>query len=195
MSRGQHAAEDSSFGRSAGGAMARGLVLIIVAVLLGVVLLNATDEPFTTADDRSAAGSDRDRDGGAVDDEADDVGGVDDDVTAETTPTTDVAASRPPGEVTVLVANGSGVAGAAARFSEQVAASGYVTAEPANMRGGARAEASVVYYTEGYEAEAAALAATLSPVPVVEALPEPAPVDDLRGATVLLVLGPDLATG
>lgn len=176
--------------------MARGLVLIIVAVLLGVVLLNATDEPFTTVDDRSATGSDRDRDDPAVDEESDDVGGLDDDdVTTDTTATTDASAPRPPGEVTVLVANGSGVAGAAARFTEQVAASGYVTAEPANMRGGARADASVVYYTEGYEAEAAALAATLSPVPVVEPLPEPAPVDDLRGAAVLLVLGPDLATG
>jgi hypothetical protein len=189
VSRGQHAAEDGSFGRSAGGAMARGVILILVAVLLGVVLLNATDEPFTTASDDTGVGAEDDAEE-VVEEEGD---GAEDPV-AETTTTTQPAA-RPPAEVTVLVTNGSGVSGAAAGFTERVSGAGYVTADPSNLRGGERVDASVVYFTEGFEAEAAALAATLSPVPAVAALPEPAPVDDLRGASVLLVLGPDLVPG
>ncbi len=174
--------------------MIRGVVLIVIAVLLGVVLLNATDEPFTTDDGTTAIGGDDDATDAPDDDEEPDDGAVT--TTPSTTPsTTPAAAARPPAEVTVLVANGSGVAGAAATFSEQVGASGYVTAAPANTRGGELVEASVVFYTEGYEAEAAALAGTLSPVPAIAPLPEPAPVDDLRGAAVVLILGPDLATG
>lgn len=192
MSRGQHAADDSSFGRSAGGAMARGVVLIIVAVLIGVVLLNATDEPFTTADDRTDEG------GTAVGD--DDEATIGDSLPeggepTDTTPSTAVAAARPAAEVTVLVANGSGVGGIAGTFTERLATAGYLTAEPTNVAGGGTVPASAVYFTEGFEAEAQALAATLSPVPAVSALPEPAPVADLREAQVLLVVGPDLATG
>jgi hypothetical protein len=52
---------------------------------------------------------------------------------------------------------------------------------------------STVYYADGYEAEAEAVAATLSPQPPVAPMPDPAPVADLRGATVLVVVGPDLA--
>ncbi len=45
MSRGSHAANDGSFGRSASGAMVRGVALIVVAVALGIILLLATDGP------------------------------------------------------------------------------------------------------------------------------------------------------
>lgn len=173
--------------------MVRGVALIVVAVLLGVVLLDATDDEPVDAtaapDDDVTLGTDEE-DGDDEGDGAGDGAGA-----VATTTTTEVPVARPPAEVTVLVANGSGVAGAAGAFTEQIGASGYVTATPTNLTGGGRTDASVVYFTEGFEAEAAALAGTLSPVPVVQALPEPAPVDDLRGAAVLLVVGPDLATG
>lgn len=168
--------------------------MIIVAVLLGVVLLNATDEPFTTTNDRAA---DDGSAAGAKDDGATIGDSLPDDGSDTTVPTdtTVAAVARPPGEVTVLVANGSGVAGSAAEFTERVGTSGYLTADPSNLSSGGTVPASAVYYTDGFEAEAQALAATLSPVPQVAPLPAPAPVDDLRGATVLLVVGPDLATG
>ena len=44
MSPGRHAADDGSFGRSAGGAMLRGALLLAIAVILGVVLLNTFDD-------------------------------------------------------------------------------------------------------------------------------------------------------
>ena len=46
----RHAATDGSFGRSAGGAAARGAGLLAVAVILGVVLLrNGGGDPYSRA--------------------------------------------------------------------------------------------------------------------------------------------------
>lgn len=183
MSRGQHAADDGSFSKSAGGAMARGIMLIVVAVLLGVVLLNATDdpEPFAAASDQ----------------ESDDQGstpttapsGTDGE---ETTSTSAPAAARDPSEVTVYVVNGSGVKGAAGSITERLKGSGYVAADPGNVE---VVDASAVYFVPGYEADAAAIASLLTPPPVVAAMPDPQPVDDLKGAQVLVVVAADLAGG
>lgn len=211
--------------------MARGLILIVVAVLLGVFVLQGTDEPPALAEDETLVGAgtiaedeDEEEDAAAVDrtevgraddeaetpsdDEAartteDEVAGTTEEreepeegETGSTTTTTTTAAGvRPPAEVSVLVANGSGEAGLAGELSDQVGDAGYETAEPSNVREDVTVPASAVYHADGYEAEAAALAATLTPVPPVAPFPDPAPVDDLRGATILLVVGPDLAAG
>lgn len=189
--------------------MLRGILLIVVAVAIGVILLRATDDsPFAT--DEVAAGDDADDDvvedddaqtetegPGAVEGETEGDGGAPS--TTEVAPGAGSSVpdtspvTRPPAEVAVLVANGSGVAGAAARFAEVVGGAGYETAPPANVREDGGVEASVVYFTDGYEDDAAAVAGTLAPVPAVAPLPDPAPVDDLRGASVVLVVGPDLA--
>jgi len=63
---------------------------------------------------------------------------------------------------------------------------------PTNTK--APADTSMVFYTAGYEADAAAIAALLSPAPATAALPEPPPVDDMKGAHVLVVAAADLAT-
>jgi len=184
VKRGEHAAEDGSFGRSAGGAMARGIALIAAAVLLGVILLNATDapEPLTVSSDESP---DEGTEGDA----------------AETTTTTTAppaatdttlpAGARPPAEVTVLVANGARVQGAASRLSTEIAKAGFTMAAPANT---APVPTSAVDFAEGYEADAQAVAALLAPAPPVAPLPDPAPVEDLRGAQVVVVQAPDLAS-
>lgn len=185
MKRGEHAADDGSFGRSAGGAMARGIFLIVAAVLLGVVLLNATDgpEPFRTTSGTASDTTEPESDDDPSDEPADEP--------ADTTDDTEPVAVRPPAEVTVLVANGSGVRGAAAGLADTIAAAGYVVAEPANAP--AAVAASSVHYLPGYEREAQALASLLNPAPQVSAMPEPQPVPDLRGAQVLVLQGPDLA--
>ena len=183
MKRGEHAAEEGSFGRSAGGAMARGVALIVVAVLVGLVLLNATDSPAPL---------------NVSSDETPDEGSTGTQPSAETTTTTGatattattVAGARPAAEVTVLVANGAKVQGAAGKLSTEIAKGGYKMAAAANT---APVPTSTVYYAEGYEAEANAVAALLTPVPPVAPMPTPAPVDDLRGAQVVVVQGPDLA--
>lgn len=179
MSRGAHAADDGSFARSAGTAAVRGGLLILVAVLLGVALLAATDDDdptgTTTTDDTAAV----------------DAPATTAPPPAGTTPTTAAPAPRAPAEVRVLVANGSGVAGAATRYKDQLAGAGYNALAPVNTT--SRPLDSVVYFAPGFDAEAAALAATLAPAPPVAALPAEPPVEQLGEADVLVVVGADLA--
>ena len=265
MSSGERPTSGRQSGPSTGGALIRGLLLIAVAVLLGVALLGATDDPVPAVDgdgeevtsgdldaqrrardaDRSALADASERpadatesddatepdadepdadepDGTEPDDATEAAGGAGDDAEAGTegepgeadpegTGDTAVASdadegapegeeategtdARRTGEVTVLVANGSGVSGRAAEVTEEVGSVGYRTAAPSNVNDGNTVPASTVYYARGFEADAAALAETLTPRPQVAELPDPAPVSDLRGAQVLLVVGPDLAT-
>jgi hypothetical protein len=179
VSRGQHAADDGSFQRSAGGAMARGIALIVAAVVLGVVLLNATDspEPFvpkvTAADGPTTTTPST----SATD-------------ATTTTPTTAAAKAHKPGEVQVLVVNGSGVNGAAGRVATTLSSEGYTLKPSGNVK---TAAASNVYFQPGYQADAQAIAAKLTPAPGVLPMPTPAPVKDLAGAHVLVVVAADLA--
>ncbi len=174
MKRGQHAADDGSFARSAGGAALRGAALIFVAVVVGVVLLNATEgsEPFTAEPDRRTTTT-------APPDE-------DDEPPTETT-----VPARDPAEVRVLVANGSGIAGAAGRLTDQLNAVNYNVLAPGNTNP-PRIESSAVYYAPGFQAEAEALARLLQPAVTVAPMPDPLPVDDLKEADVLIVLAEEL---
>jgi hypothetical protein len=159
--------------------MARGVALIVAAVLLGVILLRATDgpEPF------DAVVAEHDDDNG--------------DATPTTLPddTATTATTAPlthnPAEVTVLVANGASISGLASRISDDLKAANFVVAEPTNTK--EAAAESAVFYAPGYEADAAAIAALLDPAPKTAAMPNPPPVDDLAGAQVLVVAAADLA--
>lgn len=186
MSRGQHAAGDGSFPRSAGGAMLRGIGLIVVAVVLGVVLLNATDspEPFRAAANEDDSGGSND--GGATADE-----GVDD----TTPPETQAPPPHDPAEVAVLVANGTGgqVRGAAGRVADQIKPENYIMKSSTNTK--TAADASMVYFLPGYEGDARRVAGLLTPAPGVQPMPDPVPVDDLQGAHLLVVVAADLAAG
>ena len=158
--------------------MARGIALIVAAVLLGVILLRATDspEPFAGVD---------------TEDASDSVTTATTDPTAPTTAPTTVVPAHNPAEVTVLVANGAGIPGLASTVADQLKGANYVVAEPGNTK--APADESAVFFTPGYEADAAAIAALLSPPPKVAPLPDPAPVDDMKSAQVLVVAAADLA--
>ena len=159
--------------------MARGVALIVAAVLLGVILLRATDspEPFANVDTEDSV-----RDDGDTTVTSD---------PATTAPSVTTAATRDPSEVTVLVANGAGIPGLASTVSDQLKGANYVVAEPGNTK--APADESAVYFTPGYEADAAAVAALLTPPPQTAPLPSPAPVDDMKSANVLVVAAADLA--
>lgn len=170
-----HAAGDGSFGRSAGVAAGRAAMLLGVAVLLGLVLLNTagTEGPRVTT--RTT-----------VDGSTPTVPGADDEP-LDTAPT-----ARPPGEVKVLSANATRTEGAAGRITERLRLAGYnVLLPPTDAP---REDASVVYFTPGYEVEAQLIAETLGvPLTSVKPLPTPAPIPDLRDAHVLVLVGPDLA--
>lgn len=173
-SRGRHSAGDSSFGRSAGAAAGRGALLLAVAVALGIVLLQAADDPPPGAEVRTGAGG-----------------------SPSATTTTEAAAApttlplRPPAQVKVLVVNGAGVAKAAANTAALLEPHGYNLLAPID---GANAEASSVFYTAGFEREAAQVAAQLElPEGSAKAMPDPPPVANLREANVVVHVGPELA--
>ncbi len=183
MSQRRHAASDGSFAKSAGGAAGRGILLIAVAVLVGVLILRngfdsgggSSSPPTTSA-------------GGAVTSVSTNTtaAGGSTESTAATTPST-----RPANQVKVFVANGAGIQGAAGKAVETLTPLGYVAVAGNSPN---RVQTTTVYYTEGYQAEAQGVAAALgAPAASVQPMPTPPPIADIQGAQVLVVLGPDVA--
>ena len=164
-------------GRGGGGfSAARGAALIGVAVILGVVLLNAIDDgndgpvgdggassttSSSTTTTTVAKGSD-----------------------ASTSSTTAKAATIPPSEVTVLVLNGSGRDGVASTLTNALKAKGYKTLAPNNapaVRAG-----TVIDAKAGKTAACTTLAASV-PGAKVQAMPTPPPV--ATDADCLVIVG------
>ncbi len=172
MSRRRRPGDGNHAGATATG---RGVGLLIVAVVVGVLVLHSlsrtstaptTQEAATTATTAGSSG------GGHS--------------TTTTLPT------RPPSQVVTLVANGTRVSGAAGRVNTVLQKAGYNVLSPTNAA--STVTASVVYFASGFDREAVALANSLSLGPsTVQPMPAPPPVSDLRGANVLVVVGPDLA--
>ena len=159
---------------------ARGAALVVVAVLLGLVLLRNgldTSEVVTSSRD------DTEDDGG-------DAGEGTDDGT-ETTETT--VAVKTPAEVSVIVLNGTSVSGAAGKYSTAIGSAGYQMLEPGDAS--TKIPVTAVFFTAGFEREAAAVAlaagapATVTPA----ALPAPPP-GEVGAANVVVVIGADLAS-
>ena len=100
-------------------------------------------------------------------------------------------ATQEPADVTVLVLNGAGAKGIAGRGSAILQEAGYDVLAPRNATflGPSR-----VLYTEGFDDEAAAVAAAygVDPAAVVAPLdPSDPPISDTRGADVIVVVGED----
>lgn len=170
---------------------ARGVALVVVAVLVGLFLLRNgldTSEVVTASRDDTENGEDADggSDEGATDEGTDE--GATDEGTDDTVPQ-----ARPPGEVPTIVLNGSGVGGAAGRYSEALLSLGYQLTNPSGGNATANVPTTQILYAEGFEQEAAAVAAaigapSIAPAPLAEPLP-----GDIVGAMVVVVLGPDIA--
>ena len=155
-------------------AAGRGTVLLTVAVILGIVLLNAADDP---PPDRVSASTDEET-----------VATTSTTLAATTLPTLPL---RPPAEVKVLTANGTTVKGVARKATDQLKAAGYNVLSPTDSQ---RADISAVYFTGDYQREANAVAENLAiPATSVAPLPVPPPLADARGANVVVVVGPELA--
>lgn len=192
MKPGRYASDDGSFARSAGGAGARGLALLALALLIGIVLLNATDAdpPGTTV---SAQGDSDTADGGTggESDASGEGDGEGDGTAAETPatpPTPTTAPAKAPKDVKVIIANASDVNGAAGNAKKALDPVGYNVLSPANAP---KVAESGVFFTAGFEADAAAVATALGlPATVVKAIPAPPPFDT-KGANVAVVIGAD----
>ena len=177
MSRGRHAADDASFAKSAGAAASRGLMLLVVAAIIGLVLYRSVEDvpPGTdvTATPRQTTTTAEVGEDGEV-------------VTSSTIPL------RQPKDVKVLVANGAGVSGLGGNVSERLRTPhGYNVLSPVNAP--ARVQTTTLYYTPGFDREAAAVAEVLGlPPTTVKPMPAPPHVPDTRGANVVVVAGPEL---
>jgi len=157
----------------------RGLILVIVAVVLGAILLIK---------------------GGRIGFETDatdvEIGSGGDNAPAETTvpPSTTPTTSVTPAALKIVVLNGAGINGYAATAANFLSLAGYptVTAQTA----GVQAATTTVYYAPGFEGDAQALATLLS-VGAVQPIPEgtvlgKAATDVPADTNVVVVLGPDV---
>ncbi len=153
----------------------RGIVLLAVAVLLGILILNRTDEGVSTGNVRL--------DTPTTDAES---------PTTLPSPPTTLRPLRAPADVKVLAANGSNVTGAGRRTADRLKQAGYTnTLAPTDTT--REVPATSVEYAADFEPEARAVAEALGlPATVVKALDSP-PVADTRGADVVVLIGPDLA--
>jgi hypothetical protein len=158
-----------------GSGAARGILLIAAAVIVGLVLLGkGLDDGGGTS---AATG-----------------GGKSTTTTAAssqpTTSTTAAPQPHQPAQVKVLVANGANITGAASTANNTLIAKGYNALSPTNSP---NVSTTTVYFAPGYQADATAIAQLLgAPAAGVQAMPAPPPLD-VKGASVLVVLGPDVA--
>jgi hypothetical protein len=153
-----------SFLRSLLGSAARGTGLIAVAVLIGIVLLQFTDEGSTDAASRREERP----------------------LAPSPPSTTTTAGPRQPAAVRVIVLNASGRARQAGPLSDRLAAVGYQVLPPGTVD---RAPASVVYFRPGFETEARALAAATGLSPAVRPLSSATALTEVEGADCVVVIG------
>ncbi|MET0729195.1 MAG: LytR C-terminal domain-containing protein [Acidimicrobiales bacterium] len=164
---------------------ARGAALVVVAVLLGLVLLrNGIDTSEVVT---SSNGDDSSTDAGDAEEGTDAGTGEGE----EDTPTT--VAVRPPAEVSVIVLNGTSVSGAAGKYSTAIGTAGYQMLDPGDAP--TKIPTTQVFFTPGFEQEAAAVAlaagapGTVTPVPLTSP-----PPGEVGAANVVVVIGADLAS-
>lgn len=199
--QGQYAAGDGSFGRSAGGAVGRGVVLVLIAVAIGAFLLRSgfDDTPGGT---QTAAG-----DNGAVeaqnpeDEEGNgDPGGGGDGNGDPADPATETTAppplpTREPSQVKVASVNGTGTAGLAGRTADLLGVHGYVTG--AKNAASVPMAVSVIYYRAGFSEDAKAVATHLrAPADIIAPAPEDvlgliANSDEVADFNIFVIVGAD----
>lgn len=182
------------FGAAAGGNASRGILVIVAAVLVGLVLLKVgmSDSDATADEGQStvaASGETADDPTGTATTAAGDPSAP----VEEVTTTVDLGVARAPGEVAVLVLNGTDgpVTGVAGKGRDKLKTEAYTTRSPKNAKA---PSPSAVYYTPGFEPEAIAVAEVLGadPALVVQPLdPATVPIDDTQEADIVVVVGND----
>jgi len=194
-------------GPSNAAAAPRAFLLIAVAVIVGLVLLwkgldsapsGQTSAPSSPASTTAVPAGDT----GATDSGSTDVTPT----TAAATPTTSVstttappmpAPTHAPNEVKVLVANGSGVSGAAGRVTDMLSPLGWAMESPANAD---KTSVSGIYYKNRYARDAQVIQEHFGEAPnIIEQFPAgglavPANAEErVANADIIIILGSDLA--
>jgi hypothetical protein len=166
---------------------ARGVALIATAVVLGLFIVRSGFE-----DDTAASGGTPTTEAAGTDGSTTPPAGGGGEGGATTT--APAAQARPAAEVTVLVANASGVSGAAGDLTAAIAAEGYQTVPGTNAPPESDPATTQVLHIAGFEQEGAALAGAIGATGGASAMSDPPPVE-LGEAQILVILGTDLANG
>lgn len=193
MTAGAHDSGEG-FGRSAGVNAARGIAVIVGAVLLGVFLMVRGVDDDAVAADETTTTTVADDAGDGGEEPAEDVITTlppDDGAGAATDDT--LGAQRSPAEVLTLALNGtepreSGVAG---RTRDRLQAAGYLAADPKNAD---TSGPSVILFVEGYESDARAIAEIFgvdADAVVAPFDPATSPIADTQNANVIVMAGSD----
>lgn len=202
---------NSQAGESNSGAAVRGLLLVLVAVVVGVLLLRSVDDPddevvtdtappAAPGDTLPTATEAPTPTTGAADSGTAPVATVAPTVTAApATETTSAGAEpfqpRPAAEVSVQVANSTTVRGAAGRLTDRFKTLSYITKTPTNYVG-TPLDRTRIYYQPGSLLEARAIAGVLeldADNDVFPMLADTSAVQGFETPDVLLALGTDLA--
>ncbi len=157
-----------------GGSGGRGVLLLAIAVVLGIVILQATD---------NSGGNTTDVTSGTE---------VQESTSTTASPATTTRPLRMPAEVKVLPANGTQTSGLGSRVGDLLKGGGYTNTLSAVDATTNNVDTTIVQYTTDFGPEAQVVAAILGlPATVVKPLDNP-PVRDTRGADVIVVAGKDL---
>ena len=192
-------------GPSNAAAVPRALLLIVVAVAIGLVLLwKGLDTTPGTGISSEVADSGTSSSVVTIDQESPDLPALDESAvettTAPTTTTTTTAPpvpTRPPNQVRVLVANGSGVPRGAKAVTDALSPAGYTTIAPANAT---PTDTSGIYYRVGYSPDARGVMEVVAPgnPDLILAMPPggldvpDGTLDRVADANVVIILGSDL---
>lgn len=188
------------------GAAIRGVLLVLVAVVIGILLLQSSSDddpadaqvdtepgdsiPADTPTDTTAAVS-------AVTStsQATTATIAPPDPTTTTAPAVQGFTPRPASEVTVQVANSTRVSGAAGRLTDRLKALNYVTGSPTNMSG-VPLDTTRVFYQSGSLLEAQRVAEVLEldrDEDVAKIFTDTSSISNFETPDVLVALGLDLA--
>jgi len=190
-------------GPSNGSAAPRGIILIVVASVLGVLLLwkgidgptsdiasSSSSSPTTTVTETESGAEEGVEGEGSESDLLDITGDP------TTTTTTTLFPPTPPAEVQVLVANGSGISGGAGIVTDMLIPKGYTTLPAANA---ILTDDSGIYFRTGMSAEARIIQEQLAPgyPNVLKQMPTgglevpDSTADRVEQADVVIILGSD----
>ena len=190
-------------GPSNGSAAPRGIILIVVASVLGILLLwkgidGPTSDvvgPSSSSPTTTVVEADSDNgEGGEGEGSESDLLDITGDPT--TTTTTTLFPPTPPAEVQVLVANGSGISGGAGTVTDMLIPQGYTTLPTANA---ILTSVSGIYFRTGMSQEARVIQEYLAPdyPNVLMQIPDDglevpdSTADRVEQADVVIILGSD----
>jgi hypothetical protein len=167
MSRHGGAREGDDVARGAGVQAAKGAGLVLLAVIIGIVLLQVVDDGSKAPSNAGASGTTTQTTHRATTTTT----------SGHTTTTTKVAVTpaRPPSQVRVIALNAGAPSGAAATMHNSLQTKGYTNQQPANDWAGTKLHGNTVYCRAGFEQEAQALAVAVGQGTAIKPWPSPPP--------------------